>query len=51
MKMNVEGKSGIPKKRWLGTIENDMRAVGMCLVDVKSRDKWWLGQRWLTPNR
>jgi hypothetical protein len=30
MKMNVEGKSGRgkPKKRWLDTIENDIRAIG-----------------------
>jgi hypothetical protein len=42
MKMNVEGKTGRgrPKKRWLDTIENDMRAVGVCLGDVKNRDEW-----------
>jgi hypothetical protein len=31
IKMNVEGKRGRerPKKRWLNTIENNIRAVGM----------------------
>jgi len=31
MKINVEGKRGrgITQKRWLDTIENDMRAVGV----------------------
>jgi hypothetical protein len=31
MKMNVKGKKrrGRSKKRWLGTIENDMRAAGV----------------------
>jgi len=30
MKMNVKGKSRRPKKRWLDTIEDDMRAAGVC---------------------
>jgi hypothetical protein len=36
MKMNVEGKSvrGRPKKRWLDTIENNMRAVGVYVVEL-----------------
>jgi len=40
--MNVEGKrgKGRPKKEMLDTIENDMRAVGVCVVDVEDRDKW-----------
>jgi hypothetical protein len=29
-----------PKKRWLDRIENDMRAVGVCVVDVEKRNKW-----------
>jgi len=31
--MNVEGKkgSGRPEKRWFDTIENDMRAAGVCV--------------------
>jgi len=29
MKMNVEGRRGRPKKRWLDTIENDMIAAGV----------------------
>jgi len=42
MKMNVEGKirRGKSKKRWLETIENDMRAVGVCKGDVENREKW-----------
>jgi hypothetical protein len=33
MKVNVERKSGRgrPKKRWLDTIENVMRAVDVCV--------------------
>jgi len=40
MKMNVEGKRGRgrPKMIWLDTIENNMRAVRVCLGDVKNRD-------------
>jgi len=36
MNMNIEGKRGRvrPKKRWLHTIENDMRAVGVYVGDV-----------------
>jgi len=42
MKINVEGKRGIrkPKKKWLNTIENDMRADGLCVGDVENRDNW-----------
>jgi len=38
--MNIERnrRRGRPKKRWLVTIKNDMRAVGC--VDVKNQDKW-----------
>jgi hypothetical protein len=41
MKINVEGKQGRgrPKKRWSNTIENDVRAVGVCVEDVENRDK------------
>jgi hypothetical protein len=37
MKMNVEVKRGRPKKRWLDTIENDMRAVRVHRGCRKSR--------------
>jgi len=42
MKINVEGKKGKerPKDRWLDTIEIDMKAVGLCVVGVETRDKW-----------
>ncbi|KAL4104536.1 hypothetical protein QTP88_019831 [Uroleucon formosanum] len=42
MKMNIEGKKGRgrPKKRWLKNIKKDMRAVVVCIEDVKDRDKW-----------
>lgn len=40
IKMNVEGKRGRPKKRWLDTIENDMRSFGMCIEDMENREKW-----------
>jgi len=41
-KTNVEGKRrrGGPKKILLDPIENDMKAFGMCVGYVKSRDKW-----------
>jgi hypothetical protein len=42
MKINVEGKGGREwsKKRWLDTIENYMRAVGVYIEDVEDRDEW-----------
>jgi len=42
MKMNVEWKRGRgrPKERWLDAIENDMRAVGVCVENVENRGKW-----------
>jgi hypothetical protein len=38
MKMNVKEKRGRrrPKKSWLDTIKNDIRAVGVCVGDVES---------------
>jgi hypothetical protein len=42
MKRRVEGKRRrrIPKKRWLDTIENDIKAVGVCVSNVENRDNW-----------
>jgi hypothetical protein len=42
MKMKIEEKSGRgrPKKRWLDTIEYDIRAIGVCVGDVENRDEW-----------
>jgi hypothetical protein len=28
--------------RWLDTIENDMKAVGVFVGDVKNRDEWMI---------
>jgi hypothetical protein len=41
MQINVEGKRrrGRPKKRWLDTIENEIRAFGVCIGDVENRDE------------
>jgi hypothetical protein len=41
MKMNIEGKRERekPKKRWLDTIENYLRAIDVCVGDVENRDK------------
>jgi hypothetical protein len=36
IKMNVERKRERLKKRWLNTIENDQRAVGVCIGDVEN---------------
>jgi hypothetical protein len=46
MKINVERKRwrGRQKKRWLDTIENYMRAVGICVGDVKIETNGGLGQ-------
>lgn len=40
--MIVEGKRGRekPKKKWLDTTENYMRATSVCVEDVKDRYKW-----------
>jgi hypothetical protein len=40
--MNVEGKRGGSKKRWLDTIENNTRAIGVSVGDVENRDEWRL---------
>lgn len=42
MKMNVKGKirRGTPKNIWLDMIKNDIKAIGMCVGDIKNRDKW-----------
>jgi len=42
MKMNVKGKRGrgIREERCLDTVENDMRAVGVCVGYVENQDKW-----------
>jgi len=42
MKMNVEGKRERrkPKKRLFDTIENGMRATGICVEDVGNGDEW-----------
>jgi len=41
--MNVEGKRerGRLKKRWLNTIENDMKAIGVCIGigDMENQEK------------
>jgi hypothetical protein len=39
MKMNVNGEKrrGRSKNRWLDLIENDMKAIDMC---VENRDEW-----------
>lgn len=48
-RMNVVGKRGHhfhnleeddQKRRWLETIENDMKVAGVCLGEVQVRDKW-----------
>jgi hypothetical protein len=38
MKMNVEGKRERekPKKKWLDTIENYMRSIGVCIGDIEN---------------
>jgi len=49
IKINVEGKRGRPKMRWLDTIEDDMRAVGQCIGDLKNRDKRWFRTKVVDP--
>ena len=51
MKMNVEGKRGRgrPKMKWLENIEKDMRVVGVCIGDVKDRDRWRFRTRVADP--
>jgi hypothetical protein len=45
MKMNVKRKRGRwrQKKRWLDTIQNDLRVIGVCIRDVETRGS--LGER------
>jgi len=37
--MNIEGRKGRPKKKWLNGIECDMRTAGMCVNDVEDQVK------------
>jgi hypothetical protein len=41
IKMKVEGKrrKGRLQKRWLDTIENDIRVVGVCVGGVENQDE------------
>jgi hypothetical protein len=51
-KINVKGKRGRERsqKRWLDTIENDMRAaVGVCVGVVENRDEWRFKTRVADP--
>jgi hypothetical protein len=50
IKINEKSGKGKPKKRWLDTIENDMRAVDVCVGDVENLDKWRIRTRMSTPN-
>jgi len=48
MELSVEGRGrGRPKKKWLNTIEEDIRLAGMW----KIRSNGGLRLRWSTPNR
>jgi hypothetical protein len=40
VKINIEGKRrrGRPKNRWLDTIENDMRAIGIYIGDIEDQE-------------
>lgn len=51
MKTNVEGRKrrGRSKKRWLNTVENDMKAFGVCLEDIENRDEWRFRTRVVDP--
>jgi len=41
MRINVKGSRGRPNKRWLNTIENNLkRALGVCVGGVEYRNKW-----------
>lgn len=44
MKINVDGKRGKErsKKKWMETIEYDMRVVSKCVGDVNDSKKWRL---------
>jgi len=48
--LNIEGKRGRLTKRWLDTIENDMRAVGVYVGDMEIKTSRGLEQWWPTPN-
>ncbi|KAL4092493.1 hypothetical protein QTP88_026994 [Uroleucon formosanum] len=50
LKMNVEGKRGRPKKRWLENIEKGIKVVGVYIGDVKNRYKWRLRTIVADPN-
>lgn len=44
MKINIERK-----RKWLDTIENDMRTACVCVEDVGNRDKWKFKTRVADP--
>jgi len=39
MKMNIEGRIGRLKERWLGTSKNNIRAAGVWVGDATNLDK------------
>jgi len=38
--MNIEERRGRPKKKWVNTIEDDIRTAGVCVVFVGDLAKW-----------
>jgi len=40
MEMNIDGRRGRPKKKWVNTIEEDMSTDGVYVEVVGDRAKW-----------
>jgi hypothetical protein len=50
MNAKEKNRKGRTKMRWLDTIENDLRTIGVCVEYVKNRDEWRIRTMVAYPN-
>lgn len=50
MEINVEGKRGRSKNKWMDMIEN-MRAIGVCVEVIENRDEWKFKTKVFNPKQ